>query len=231
MLNIIIVEDDPMVMEINRQYANRIKGVKVLACLRDGRDALNYLGANKADLILMDLYMPEMTGLELLRKLRTAGDQTDVIMVTADNALKDIKEAMSLGILDYLIKPFEFARFKQAVERCLAKHVLTGKEKDGTETLTQEDIDLILQGDTGEPSRDEVIYDKGIQSSTLDKLISCLEESPGEDADCEYLASASGLSKVTVRRYMNYLIENDKAESVIDYKTGGRPAIRYRKKN
>lgn len=228
MLSIAIVDDDPMVMEINRQYAAKISGTRVIACFRNGREAWEFLRNNRVDLILMDLYMPEMTGLELLRKLRSAGHPADVIMVTADNSLRDIKEALNLGITDYLIKPFEFSRFRQAVEKCITKKALTDRERSGSDTLSQQELDLILRGDAGEMPAANNISDKGIQATTLDKLIQCLAGSPDADMDCETLAASSGLSKVTVRRYMNYLIENDQAESVIDYNTGGRPAIRYR---
>lgn len=215
-------------MEINRKYAERVQGVRVIGTFSNGQDAWDFLRRNQADLVLLDLYMPEMTGLELLRKLRGSGSQTDVIMVTADNSVKDIKESMSLGITDYLIKPFEFSRFKKALEKCITRQTLTRKEKSGPDTLSQDEIDLIINGDHGDKTGNQPCHDKGIQDTTLDKLLRCLAEIPGTDMDCESLAAASGLSKVTVRRYMNYLIENDQAESIIDYNTGGRPAIRYR---
>lgn len=228
MILAVIVEDDPMVMEINHQYMKKIPEVRVVACCRNGSAALEYLTSHKVDLILMDMYMPEMTGLEVLRKLRTAGNHADVIMVTADNSAKDITDAMSLGIIDYLIKPFEFERFRTAIQKCVARKALSGASK-GSETLSQEDIDKLLHS-TDNPSynKTSTIFDKGIQANKLEVLIQCLSHAPDDSMLCETLAAASGLSKVTVRRYMNYLIENDQVESITDYRTGGRPAVRYR---
>ena len=166
-----------------------------------------------------------MTGVELLRELRSRGNSSDVIMVTADNSVKSIREAMSLGITDYLIKPFEFERFRNAVEKCIAKRSLTSGNYSKEASLSQEEIDRLIQG------KKPTALDKGIQASTLEALIQCLSYAKEDSMDCEELAKASRLSKVTVRRYMNYLIENDQAESITDYCTGGRPAIRYRLKS
>ena len=125
MLLVVIVEDDPMVMEINRQYMERIPEVRVVACCRNGNEALRFLSNHTVDILIVDMFMPQMTGIDLLRELRSRGNASDVIMVTADNSVKSIKEAMSLGITDYLIKPFEFERFRTAVQKCIAKRDLT----------------------------------------------------------------------------------------------------------
>ncbi len=231
MLLAVIVDDDPMVMEINRQYMERIPDVRVVACCRSGSEALRFLNEYHADIILIDMFMPQMTGAELLRELRSRGNSSDVIMVTADNSLKSIKEAMSLGITDYLVKPFEFERFKTAVEKCIARRALTAGNYNSESLLSQEDIDRLMQGDMTHKAKAPTVLDKGIQASTLEVLIQCLSYAKDDSMDCEELAKASGLSKVTVRRYMNYLIENDQAESITDYGTGGRPAIRYRIKS
>ena len=172
-----------------------------------------------------------MTGVELLRELRSRGNSSDVIMVTADNSVKSIREAMSLGITDYLIKPFEFERFRNAVEKCIAKRSLTSGNYSKEASLSQEEIDRLIQGDASHKTKKPTALDKGIQASTLEALIQCLAYAKEDSMDCEELAKASRLSKVTVRRYMNYLIENDQAESITDYCTGGRPAIRYRLKS
>ena len=224
----VIVEDDPMVMEINRQYMERIPEVRVVACCRNGNEALRFLSNHTVDILIVDMFMPQMTGIDLLRELRSRGNASDVIMVTADNSVKSIKEAMSLGITDYLIKPFEFERFRTAVQKCIAKRDLTSDSNSNESSLSQDEIDRLMQGDVLHITKTPTVLDKGIQASTLEVLIQCLSFAKEDSMDCEELANASGLSKVTVRRYMNYLIENDQAESITDYRTGGRPAIRYR---
>ncbi len=225
MIKVMIIEDDPMVSFINTKYLGNISGVFTAASFDNGKDALAYLAGHRIDLIILDMYLPDMTGLEILKTLRAKGDMTEVIMVTADNSLDDIQTALSYGVLDYLIKPFEYDRFCQAVDKYFTKHGHDAK----TDSLSQEDIDRMMSGNTApsapEPGQNT---EKGIQRSTLDSLLSCLESFGGEAVSCGMIAEKSGLSKVTVRRYMNYLIDNDRAESLIDYQTGGRPRITYR---
>lgn len=220
----IIIEDDPMVSFIHSQYLGRIDDILIIAKFANAAEAWDYLKKYSVDLIILDVYMPEMTGLELLHKLRTEGIQTDVIMVTADSALPDIKVAMNLGVLDYLVKPFEYERLCSAIEKFRIKHQTDFPENN----LSQDEIDRLLNGTAVTEERRGNASEKGIQKSTLDTLLECLGRNNEEAVSCDTLSEQSSLSKVTVRRYMNYLIENDKAESVIDYQTGGRPRIRYR---
>lgn len=223
MIKVVIIEDDPMVSFIHNQYLEKMPDILITASFTNAKEAWNYLQKYKIDLIILDVYMPGMTGIELLQKMRAAGDQTDVIMVTADNSLSDIKTALSLGVLDYLVKPFEFGRFSAAINKYYNKNELGG----GDENLTQEDIDRMFVGDNRASAGNKQM-DKGIQQATLNTLLECLQGNKGEPVSCDVLSEQSGLSKVTVRRYMNHLIENDKAESIIDYQTGGRPRITYR---
>ncbi len=228
MIKAIIVEDDPMVSFINTNYLGKLPGVINAGVFANAADALAFLEKKKIDLIILDMYLPDMSGLDLLRKLRSRGDDTEVIMVTAANSLTVINSALSLGVLDYLVKPFEFDRFAQAISKYLAKH-----EKDAqTETLSQEEIDRLLGAAEAGPSLEPVQkpQEKGIQSATLEGLLEHIPGAGEEPVSCELLSEKAGLSKVTIRRYMNYLIENDRAESIVDYQTGGRPRITYRLK-
>ena len=106
MIKTVIVEDDLMVASINSQFAKRNPNIQIVATFHNGKDALDYLKKSDADLVLLDLYMPDCTGLELLSELRNSGREIDVIMITAANDAEHINEALQLGIVDYLIKPF-----------------------------------------------------------------------------------------------------------------------------
>ena len=106
MIHTIIVEDDPMVAQIHRQYLEKLNGFNIDGIFNDGNRALDYLEKHPNDLIILDIYMPTMTGLQLLRKLRSIGIKSSVIMVTAAMETKVIGDALELGIVDYLIKPF-----------------------------------------------------------------------------------------------------------------------------
>lgn len=225
MIHTIIVEDDPMVAQINRQYLLQLGDFQVDAVFANGRDALDHLRANRTDLVILDVYMPILGGTELLRRMRSENILSAVIMVTAAAEMRVVGEALRLGIVDYLIKPYSFLRFQEAVQKYLTKADLL---KSGI-TVDQAVVDRLLGGE-GAPETEHSDLRKGLNPKTLSHLYEYLRQHPGEKHTCESLSTASGLSKVTVRRYLNYLIETGQALSSIDYETGGRPRVLYRMK-
>ena len=226
MMRVIIVEDDPMVASINKRYLEKMSDVKVTAVFRNARDAMAYLQEHTADLILLDYFMSELSGLEFLYQLRKEKNPIDVIMVTAANDLASIQTAITLGIVDYLVKPFEYERFEAAMRKFKMKRKLLKKSKE----FSQEDIDTLIRLEETAPAGNAKPYEKGIQEATLCMLRDCIKKTYPRTATCGELAEKSNLSKVTVRRYMNYLVENNQAESIIDYETGGRPSVLYKYK-
>ena len=219
-MKLVIVEDDLMVAAINREFALKTPGLNVVATFYSGREALDFLSQNQTDLILLDIYMSGYTGLELLKELRSQGNKTDVIIISAANDAEHIEEAFHLGIVDYLIKPFTYSRFRDAVQKFLLRRSLQLKG-----TYTQADIDKILDSS----SECGGILRKGLQQQTLDRILNCLfsKKNHGQFLTSEKISEETNFSKMTIRRYMNYLIEQKKAVSRINYSTGGRPSIEY----
>lgn len=223
MIKTVIVEDDRMVASINSQFAVKAPGIQVIATFYNGKNALAFLEKTKVDLLLLDLYMPDFSGLELLAELRRQNNGVDVIMITAANDAPHIKDALQLGIVDYLIKPFRYERFAQAMDKYLLKRAVM---ENGME-FTQEDIDQLISISRPSAESREMELQKGVQRQTLERIRICLRSHPGEYLTSELVAAETGLSKVTVRRYMNYLIENNEVKSRVDYSTGGRPRVEY----
>ena len=122
MYKVLIVEDDPMVAMINEQYIKRNKNFTVVGKCKDGRSAISFLEANEVDLMILDVYMPLMNGFEALRAIRNKNISVDVIMVTAANDRDSLEEALHLGIVDYLVKPFTVDRFGVALDKFIAQH-------------------------------------------------------------------------------------------------------------
>ena len=219
-MKLVIVEDDIMVAAINREFALKTPELNIVATFYNGKEALDFLSKNSIDLLLLDIYMSGYTGLELLKELRQQGNMTDAIIISAANDAEHIDEAFHLGIIDYLIKPFTYSRFHDAVQKFLLRRSLQLKG-----TYTQHDIDKIL-----ETSSDSFcVLKKGLQQQTLDKIWECLmaEKNHGQFLTSEKISEETNFSKMTIRRYMNYLIEEKKAVSRINYSTGGRPSIEY----
>lgn len=223
MIKTVIVEDDLMVASINSQFAKRNPNIQIVATFHNGKDALEYLKSSDADLVLLDLYMPDCTGLEVLSELRKEGSEIDVIMITAANDAEHINEALQLGIVDYLIKPFQYERFAQALD----KYLVRKKAMESGVSFTQEEIDRLVNATSPAASTKKAELQKGVQQKTLDKIRICISAHPEHYLPCEQIASETGLSRVTIRRYMNFLIEENEVTSMIDYSTGGRPSILY----
>lgn len=224
MYEVLIVEDDPMVAMINKQYVNQNPHFHVSGICRDGASAMTYLSKNTVHLIILDLYMPRTDGLTLLRQIREKQLSVSVIMVTAANDSASLQEALRLGIVDYLVKPFLSSRFQQALDNFLAR-------QDAFHDLAsfdQQHIDAIIGGTLPKPSLD---LPKGIQDQTLDTICRFLENNSFREFTGEEIADQVNLSRVTVRRYMNYLLEKGQINGNMNYETGGRPCMLYKWNN
>ena len=220
MYNVLIVEDDPMVAMINEQYVNRHKDFKVVGKCKDGELALSYIQENPVDLIILDVFMPRMNGFETLRELRKEHKSVDVIMVTAANDRESLEEALHLGIVDYLVKPFTFDRFKIALDKFISQKKLL----QDFDTLNQSNIDFIIDK-TKKTS--QKVFPKGIQDKTLQAILSCLKNNRSKEITSDFISEQTGLTAVTVRRYMSYLEENGTVIGELNYETGGRPCMYY----
>lgn len=221
MYQVLIVEDDPMVAMINEQYIKRNKKFEVIGKCRDGNSALEFLEHNKVDLIVLDVFMPHLDGFETLRQIRKKQIPTDAIMVTAANDREALEEALHLGIVDYLVKPFTFDRFQMALDKFIAQ-VNALKDLD---TLNQQSIDFIIENAR---KKSDEIYPKGIQEKTLHLILEHLKANGEAWLTGDAIAEKVGLTGVTVRRYMNYLTESGKVVGEMNYETGGRPCMLYR---
>ncbi len=221
MYTVLIVEDDPMVAMINEQFVSRHKDFTVVEKCGDGESALQYLEENKVDLVIMDVYMPIMDGFETLRQIRKKQIEVDVIMVTAANETESLKQGLHLGVVDYLIKPFTFERFKIALDKFLAQ---ADALKD-LEKLNQRNIDNLI--DKSRKTVDE-LHPKGIQEKTLQMILDHLRENTNKWLTGDEIAEKVGLTGVTVRRYMTHLTETGKVIGDMNYETGGRPCMLYK---
>ena len=220
MYQVLIVEDDPMVAMINEQYIVRNKNFQVIQTCKDRKAALDFLKDHSVDLLILDVYMPRMDGFETLRQIRKQQISVDAIMVTAANDREALEEALHLGIVDYLVKPFTYDRFQMALDKFMAqKNAL----KD-MNILNQKNIDYIIDS-SGKKS--EELHPKGIQAKTLELIIRHLIENEGKWMTGDEVAEKVGLTVVTVRRYMNYLSENGTVIGKMNYETGGRPCVIY----
>ena len=224
MYKVLIVEDDPMVAMINEQFVSRHKDFVVAHKCNDGKSALEYLENNDVDLIILDVFMPYMDGFETLRQIRKKQIPVDVIMVTAANEREQLKEGLHLGVVDYLVKPFTFERFKVALDKFIAQ-VEALKDLD---KVNQKNIDFLIDKSR---KRANELYPKGIQEKTLQTIIEHLKENKNKWLTGDEIAEKVGLTGVTVRRYMTHLSEVGIVIADMNYGTGGRPCMLYKISN
>lgn len=221
MYKVLIVEDDPMVAMINEQYIKRNKNFTVVGKCTDGASALDFLKKNEVDLLVLDVYMPHINGFETLRKIRNEQITVDAIMVTAANDRESLEEALHLGVVDYLVKPFTFERFLMALQ----KYIVQNNALKDMDTLNQSSIDHIIENTR---KKSEEIFPKGIQEKTLQLILEYLKSNKGKRFTGEEIANEIGLTAVTVRRYMNFLTETGRVVGEMNYETGGRPCMQYK---
>ena len=220
MYQVIIVEDDPMVAEIDKQYVEHNSKMAIAGIFQNGQDALDFVRTHPVDLIMLDYYMPVMDGRTFLVKLRAEGILADVIMVTAASEARHVSELYSYGVSDYLIKPFDYNRFQTALQKFVAR-----KEAfSGDKAFNQEELDKVI---APEGQRSGQFVDKGIHPVTLEIICSFLREHKSEKLSIEDIAKNVSLSRVTLRRYMNYLIDKNSVSGGVDCSTGGRPSAVY----
>ncbi len=223
---VLIVEDDFKVAEINAQYVKKVPGFTVIGTVKTGKETMEFLTGQVPDLILLDTYIPDVEGLELLWKIRRDYKDIDVIMVTAAKEVTNIEEAMRGGIVDYIIKPFDFQRFKIALEDYAEKkEILLEKEN-----MEQRDIDQLMSvsADTSQQEQDRDSLPKGISALTLKKIENIIFTCD-EGITAEELGNKIGVSRITARRYLEYLIYLNNVRAELRYGKVGRPERRYYK--
>lgn len=221
MYKVLIVEDDPMVAMINEQYIMRNGNFEIVGKCRDGLSALDFLQDNAVDLLILDVFMPKMDGFEMLREIRRRHLTLDAILVTAANERESLEEALHLGIVDYLVKPFTFDRFQKALEKYIAHNSALSE----IDTLNQNRIDRIIDNSQ---KRNDGLFPKGIQEQTLARILAYLRIHKNSWLISNDIANEVGLTGVTVRRYMNYLVESGEVVGKMNYETGGRPCMQYK---
>ena len=224
MYHTIIIEDDPMVASINQQYLKANPAFILDGTFSNGRDALLYIRAHKTDLAIVDYYMPIMNGIDFIRACHSEKNAPALIMITAASSPAEISEIISAGILDYIVKPFTYDRFQAALARFQRIQTLRTNEKK----MTQSEIDALLGTSLQGAENAAPLQVKGIQQPTLDLLRDYLGRRRDEFLTSDEIAKEIHLSRITVRRYLNYMLENNEITSTVDYTTGGRPSIRYK---
>ncbi|MDN5852998.1 MAG: response regulator [Actinomycetia bacterium] len=218
MPRVLVVEDEPATAAAHGEYVGRVAGFELAGIAYNGQEALRVLARGGVDVVLLDMNLPDRHGLDVVRTMRAAGDSTDVIAVTAARELEIVRRASSLGIAQYLLKPFLFAALRERLESW-ANHRQT---IDGQDLVTnQQSVDRLL----ARPRSTTGALPKGLSPESLDSVTRLLHEADALSA--AEVAERMSSSRVTARRYLEYLHDIGLVVRRPRYAATGRPVIEY----
>ncbi|MBM2618627.1 response regulator [Actinoplanes sp. LDG1-06] len=219
MIRVLVVDDDFMVARIHRGYVDRVPGYRTVGTVHTGADALAQVAELRPDLVLLDIYLPDLSGLEVLKRLRSGGDGPDVLAVTAARDVQTVRSALHGGVVHYLLKPFTFDVLRDRLERYAAAYERLAETTD----VDQADVDdlFVALRTAAAP------LPKGLTADTSLLIAEAMRASDGDLSAAE-CAERIGLSRVSTRRYLEHFVTAGKAEVRLRYGSAGRPQRRYR---
>ncbi|WP_348760421.1 response regulator [uncultured Salinisphaera sp.] len=222
-MNVLIVEDDPLIARINAGYLARVADCTLVGQCQDVVSAHGVLARESVDLVLLDIYLGRRTGLDLAEWLGVHRPDTSIILLTAASETDTVRRAHRLGIDDYLVKPFTAERFVEAVVACRQRRRTLAEHEHA---LDQHALDLVFRAAPRDLSGAGTLP-KGIAGNTLVHVIDAITRADGQPST-EEIAEHSGLSRVSARKYLRFLVEQQALAETLDYGSSGRPSFRYR---
>jgi response regulator of citrate/malate metabolism len=217
----LVVDDDFMAASVHRSFAERVPGFEVVGEATTGGQALELVVELQPDLVLLDIYLPDISGLEVMRRLRDTEDEpVDVIAITSAKDVKTLRAAMHQGVVHYLVKPFTFGTFRERLESYAALRA----RLDRLQHADQREVDrLYALLRTG----GEEMLPKGVSAPTLALVAEVVREADGEVSATD-VAQRAGISRGTARRYLEFLADSGTLELTLRYGAAGRPEHLYR---
>ena len=224
MIGVLLVDDEALTLELHRTFVERLDGFRVVGECASARAAVTALveqpPAERIDLVLLDMTMPDGTGLDVLRRVRSAAASVDVIAITGVRDAEVVRRMVSLGVVQYLVKPFTFGVFRERMEQYRAYRE---RAQDAAGSATQAEIDALLGALRPATS---VALPKGLSATTLER-VTALVRTRGPVSANE-AATQLGMSRVAARRYLEHLADAGRVARAARYGAPGRPESEYR---
>ncbi|GGZ50461.1 response regulator [Streptomyces rochei] len=219
-IGVLVVDDDFMVARVHRAFVERVDPFRVVGVAGTGEEALTAVAELRPDLVLLDLYLPDLFGLDVIPRLRAAGHDCDVMVISAAREADAVRGAVRHGVVDYLLKPFEFEDLRVRLER----YAVQRGRLLGTVVRSQADVDRVLAGAAAPVAP---ALPKGMSAETAELVERTLRAAEGTLSASE-CAALTGVSRVSARRYLEYFHTVGRAEVSLRYGVAGRPERRYR---
>jgi response regulator of citrate/malate metabolism len=230
-IRVLVVEDEAIAAAAHAAYVGRLTGFELAGTAPDGQSALRLLGefaaaGNPVELVLLDMNLPDLHGLDIARRMRAGGILADIVAITAVRELAIVRSAVAIGVVQYLIKPFTYATFADKLEsyRQFRQQLAGPPGGSGKAGASQTDVDQAFAS-LRAPS--ELPLPKGLSVSTLASVQDFMKQQQGAVSATEVM-DALGMSRVTARRYLEYLADAGTVSRTARYGTPGRPENEYR---
>ncbi|MFP5113296.1 response regulator [Bacillaceae bacterium C204] len=218
-IKVAIAEDDFRVADIHEKFLKKFKEIEVIGKSLNGEQTLQILTENTPDLVILDVYMPDMLGSDLLPIIRERFPKVSIIMITAATDKVFLEKALSYGVENYLIKPVNRERFDEVILEYIKKHSLLTSTQD----VDQNYVDLLF----GNKKTEKIAgLPKGIDEITLGKVKNALQVK-NQGLSAEEVGKEIGASRITARRYLEYLSSIKEAKAEVVYGIVGRPERKY----
>jgi response regulator of citrate/malate metabolism len=222
-ISVLIVDDDFMVAKVHAGFVAALDGFEVVGTASTGTQALEDVVRLRPDLVLLDVYLPDMTGLDVLRRLRAAACPSDVIVISAARDVDSIRSALHGGVMHYLVKPFD----RRTFETRLRDYAALRSDMAELGEAGQTDVDRVFGAGRPPASRTPVVTPKGIAPETLDLVRATLVAAGPDGLSATECSERTGLARVSARRYLEQLVAQQEAEVRQRYGTAGRPERRF----
>jgi response regulator of citrate/malate metabolism len=221
-LRVLVVDDDFMIAKLHGKFISKQKGYQLVGSAHSYDEALKMVQKLEPDLVLLDVFLPDGSGIELLRTIRLHNKRCDVILITAAKELEIVEDGFRFGIIDYLIKPFDLTQLQTSLIKYL-------KFKSRLSSFTQLDQSTVndLKKLRISESTSTPLNQKGIDLRTLEKIKNCLIHSP-DPLSADQIAKLAGVSLSTTRTYLSFMVEEQEVKEEQQYGTVGRPLRLYR---
>jgi response regulator of citrate/malate metabolism len=222
LLRVLVVDDDFMIAKLHGKFIASQKGYQLAGTAHSYEEAITLMDMVQPDLLLLDVYLPDQSGIELLKTIRMQNRRCDVILITAAKELEIVEDSFRFGVIDYLIKPFDLNQ----LQTNLLKYAKFKSRLTASSELNQETVDDLKKLRIFE-STFNPINQKGIDLRTLEKIKKCINYSP-EPLSADQIAKLAGVSLSTTRTYLSYMVEEHELIEEQQYGTVGRPLRLYR---
>ena len=222
MIRVLVVDDDFMVAKVHAAFVGRTPGFEVVGVAHTGTAALESVATLEPDLVLLDIHLPDISGTEVLRRLREQDPDVDVLVISAAKEAETVRTALRGGVVNYLLKPFDQDALRDRLQRYAATH-----RSLADDTVAQTDLDRLFGGAPARPATARL--PKGLSPESAGLVAGVLRAAATDSADlsASECAERTGLSRVSARRYLEHFVDSGRAEVRLQYGAAGRPQRRY----